>query len=323
MAITIVKLQNDNVEIIRSAKKKRSLQAVAAVYIEDERVFITDCCNLSDDFNAVEVTSVTRKDGTVVPIGGDSELLYNELKEYFFFNIIGSSITNYVGEFNNYTDLTTSVPAGTAGRFAFVLNSQGTKWLPGSLGGTFYGAGWYYDTGSQWVSKNDEIYEELQAKQKQGFIDYNDATGDINLVADTWTTIPNDGQGAYSNNTYKPIGVTELMDVSTGAIDTSELSLGDSILVRNDFTITPSTNNAKLEFRYSLGTGGGSYTLEKSLSRLDDGSGIPYRFSLKPDLIYMGDSNTKDNPIVLQVKLSTDGVLSNAGTVVQLIKGNF
>ena len=162
MAITIVKLQNDNVEIIRSAKKKRSLQAVAAVYIEDERVFITDCCNLSDDFNAVEVTSVTRKDGTVVPIGGDSELLYNELKEYFFFNIIGSSITNYVGEFNNYTDLTTSVPAGTAGRFAFVLNSQGTKWLPGSLGGTFYGAGWYYDTGSQWSNKNDEIYEGLE-----------------------------------------------------------------------------------------------------------------------------------------------------------------
>ena len=81
---------------------------------------------------------------------------------YFFFNIIGSSITNYVGEFNNYTDLTTSVPAGTSGRFAFVLNSHGTKWLPGSLGGTFYGAGWYYDTGSQWANKNDEIYKGLE-----------------------------------------------------------------------------------------------------------------------------------------------------------------
>ena len=32
-----------------------------------------------------------------------------------------------------------------------------------------------------------------------GFIDYNDTTGIVNLVADTWTTIPNNGQGAFSN----------------------------------------------------------------------------------------------------------------------------
>lgn len=229
----------------------------------------------------------------------------------------------FSGEYTNYSDLILNNPASTVGRFAYVLNSQGTKWLPGTMGGTFYGAGWYYDTGTQWLNKNDEIFNDLQPTQKQGFIDYNDTTGDITLIADTWTTILNDGQGAFSNDTYKPIGVTELIDVSTGAIDASELSLGDTILVRNDFTITPSTNNAKLEFRYSLGTGGGAYTLERSLSRLDDGSGIPYRFSLRPDLIYMGDSNTLDNPIVLQVKLSTDGVLNNSGTVVQLIKGSY
>ena len=155
----------------------------------------------------------------------------------------------------------------------------------------------------------------------QGFIDYNDTTGVINLVADTWTTIPNNGQGAFSNDTYKPDGVVELMDVSTGAIDVTDISLGDAILIRNDFQINPSTNNALLEFRYQLGAGGGAYTLETNLGRLDDGSGKNYRFSLKPDLIYMGDLNTRDNPIILQVKLSTDGILTNAGTVIQLIKG--
>ena len=136
----------------------------------------------------------------------------------------------------------------------------------------------------------------------------------------SWVDIPNDGQGAYSNDTYKPDGVTELMDVSTGAIDVSELSLGDSIIVRNDFTVTPKRNNCKIEFRYSLGTGLGSYTLETNLGRLDNGSGTPYRFALKPDLIYMGDSNTKDNPIILQIKLSTKGKLTNAGTVIQVLK---
>lgn len=155
-----------------------------------------------------------------------------------------------------------------------------------------------------------------------GFIDYNDTTGSISLVSDTWTTIPNDGQGAFSNNTYKPQGVTDLMDVSDGSIDPTQLTLGDTILIRNDFKINPNTNNALLEFRYQLGNGGGLYTLESTLGRLDDGSGKDYRFSLKPDLIYMGDTNTLNNPIRLQVKLSTNGTLLNAGSVIQLIKRN-
>jgi len=156
-----------------------------------------------------------------------------------------------------------------------------------------------------------------------GFIDYNDtstSTTPISLVSDTWTTIPNDGLGAFTNKAYKPNGdVVELMDNSTGAIDPTGLKLGDTILIRNDFTVTPSTNNASLQFRYQLGAGAGSYTLEKRLGRLDEGSGSPYRFSLSPDLIYMGDTNTRDNPISLQVKLSTGGTLVNAGSVIQLI----
>ena len=114
--------------------------------------------------------------------------------------------------------------------------------------------------------------------------------------------------------------MTELLNVSTGEIDPTELILGDSILIRNDYKINPNTNNALLEFRYQLGGGGNVYTLETTVGRLDDGSGKDYRFSLKPDLIYMGDLNTRDNPIKIQVKLSTNGTLLNAGSVIQLIK---
>lgn len=165
--------------------------------------------------------------------------------------------------------------------------------------------------------------EEVTSSTRGGFIDYNDAATSvtpITLVADTWTNITNDGLGAFTNKNFLPSGVTELMDVTTGAVDASQLSLGDSILIRNDFTITPNTNNSLLEYRYSLGSGAGSYTLETNLGRLDDGSGKGYRFSLKPDLIYMGDTNTKDNPIILQVKLSANGTLVNAGSVIQIIK---
>jgi len=154
----------------------------------------------------------------------------------------------------------------------------------------------------------------------QGFIDYNDTTGAVSITANTWTTIPNNGSGAFSNSAYAPHGVSELMDVSTGAIDPTELDLGDTILIRNDYTINPNTNNALLEFRYVLGAGGNQYTLQTTVGRLDDGSGVDYRFSLKPDLIYMGDLNTRDNPIQLQVRLSANGTLTNAGSVIQVVK---
>ena len=154
----------------------------------------------------------------------------------------------------------------------------------------------------------------------QGFIDYNDTTGPITITAETWTDVPNNGAGAFSNSSYKPDSVTELLDVSTGYIDPTELSLGDTILIRNDYTINPNTNNALVKLRYYLGGGAGRYTLEKIVGRLDSGSGIDYRFSLAPDLIYMGDTNTQGNPIQLQIWVSTTSTLTNAGSVIQVIK---
>ena len=44
-----------------------------------------------------------------------------------------------------------------------------------------------------------------------GFADYNDtstAGAPVNLLADTWTTLPNDGLGAFTNLGYLPSGVT-------------------------------------------------------------------------------------------------------------------
>jgi hypothetical protein len=155
----------------------------------------------------------------------------------------------------------------------------------------------------------------------QGFIDYSDAgttSTPISLTANTWTTITNDGAGSFTNKTYAPESIPDLMD-EVSAFDFSSLDLGTSVLIRNDFSVTPDTNNALLELRYQLGLGGAAYTLETILGRLDSGSGIPYRFSLRPDFIYMGDTNTRDNPGYLQIRLSSNGSVVNAGSVIQVI----
>lgn len=153
-----------------------------------------------------------------------------------------------------------------------------------------------------------------------GWMDYNDTTGSVAVSAETWTTIPNNGLGPFTNTAYGPKGVSQLLDTSTGAIDPTELNLGDIIFIRNDFTVIPQTNNTSLDFRYSLGDGAGSYTLEQQLGRLDRGAGIAYRFSLRIDSIYMGDANTRDNPIQLHVKCSGAATLTNAGSVIEVVR---
>ncbi len=164
----------------------------------------------------------------------------------------------------------------------------------------------------------------LRAVDIGGFADYNDtgtSASPVTLVDDTWTDIPNNGEGAFSNIKL-PTGVTRLLDPNTGAILLDELPIGSSIIVRMDYTVTPTTNNAALDFRYTLGGGANAYTLETTVSRLDEGSGTGYRQALVTHYIYVGDDNTKDNPVQPQVKLSGGGTLVNAGMVIEVRKSN-
>ena len=164
----------------------------------------------------------------------------------------------------------------------------------------------------------------LRAIDIGGFADYNDTNTSatpVTLVDDTWTNIPNNGEGAFSNIKL-PTGVTGLLDPNTGAILVDELPIGSSIIIRMDYTVTPTTNNAALDFRYTLGSGAGAYTLETTVNRLDEGSGREYRQALVTHYIYVGDDNTKNNPIQPQVKLSGGGTLVNAGMVIEVRKSD-
>jgi hypothetical protein len=157
-------------------------------------------------------------------------------------------------------------------------------------------------------------------KNMNGFIDYNNTLPSQNIAANTWTDVQNNGLGVFTNKAYTPENVTELMDLQTGYLDFRALSLGDSVFLRNDITFIPEVNNSVLDFRYVLGSGSGEYTLEKKLGRLDSGAGESYRFSLNVDYIYMGDFNTRDNPVKIQVRCSQPCEVSNAGIVISVFK---
>lgn len=160
----------------------------------------------------------------------------------------------------------------------------------------------------------------LESIERQGFADYNDAataSSPIALLSDVWTVVTNDTLGAFTNTTYLPEGVSSLF--SSNEIDVSELSLGDAILIRYDFTITPQVNGSFCELRLSLGNGGGAYNLNRPIGTLSNGAGYQYQVTGE-FYVYMGDTNTRDNPIGLEVKCSENALLQNAGLVIQVIR---
>ena len=157
-------------------------------------------------------------------------------------------------------------------------------------------------------------------KSVLGYMDYNDASTSIapvDIDANVWVDIPNDGAGEFTSIAYAPIGVTRLLDTTTGYVDFSQLNVGDCVSIRNDFTVTPNLNNSLLKFRYVAGLLY-PFTQEQVLGRLDTGAGLGYRFSLKADLLYIGSEDVRDGPVKLQVKLSDPGTLVNAGTVIKI-----
>src|SRR5690606_35461434 len=77
--------------------------------------------------------------------------------------------TGFSGVVNTYSDL--PAPATSAGEFYYVQNSQGTSWLPGSLGGTYYPKGVYYSTGTDWIT-GVSPWQATQAEVDAGLIDY-------------------------------------------------------------------------------------------------------------------------------------------------------
>ena len=152
---------------------------------------------------------------------------------------------------------------------------------------------------------------------KTGFIDYNDTTGSINLVSEIWTDVPNTGLGQFTNTSFKPDGLNNVLDTNTGYLDFSELTLGSELSIRNDFKVNPNTNNALLQVRYLLGQGANEYPLLFWSERLDNGSGIDYQRVLTFP-IYMGDLNTQGGVGKLQVKLSTNGTFTNSGSYISI-----
>lgn len=102
-------------------------------------------------------------------------------------------------------------------------------------------------------NKPDSLYASI------GFFDYNDLntqTSPLVLTAGVPYKITNDTLGAFTNITNAPYGVSSIWDAVSNAFDFSELSIGDTIDIRNDLQITTigANENVKMFFRLATGS---------------------------------------------------------------------
>ena len=105
----------------------------------------------SDDLglNEVEFSEIKKEDGNAYASVSAWELWYAENTG---FNPApgGSGAGTTIEVVSNFSSLPSA--SSNTDTFYWCENSQGTAWLPGTLGGTYYPSGLYYSNGTSWSS---------------------------------------------------------------------------------------------------------------------------------------------------------------------------
>lgn len=148
-----------------------------------------------------------------------------------------------------------------------------------------------------------------------GVEDYNDAattTIPIALVSGTKTKLTNDGLGANTNVSFRAPGKGAIWNTTTNQFDfvAAGLSLGDTVDIRFDLTINSSAANDVFSLIATLGFGATPYDLV--LGEIEY-KGIGAHNWTVFSSIYMGNSNTLDNPMEVCIKAdsASDTVVVN------------
>ena len=137
-----------------------------------------------------------------------------------------------------------------------------------------------------------------------GVEDYNHAGAALTPALGVKTKVLNDAAGSYTNTVYKIPGYPNIWDPSTNQFDWSHLSLGDSVDIRFDFTATTNGTHNDTAIILRAGVGASPYDLT-AITGEWQASGT-YQLTVWYS-VYMGDTNTLDNPAEVYIMSTTAG----------------
>ncbi len=84
----------------------------------------------------------------------------------------------------DYAELLTKAPNPSLNQIAYIYNSQGTPYLPGSWGGNYYPQGTYIYNGTNWVNDNNALNNQLQDNIDEILTKLDDVTAGTNITID-------------------------------------------------------------------------------------------------------------------------------------------
>lgn len=137
-----------------------------------------------------------------------------------------------------------------------------------------------------------------------GVEDYNHAGGALSPALGVKTQVLNDAAGAYTNTAYKITGYPDIWNPSTNQFNWSHLSLGDSVDIRFDFTVTTNGTHNDTAIIIRAGVGAAPYDLTAITGEWQ--STGTYQLTVWYS-VYMGDANTLNNPAEVYVMSTTAG----------------
>ncbi len=173
------------------------------------------------------------------------------------------------------------------------------------------------------ASLHNSNYTELYDKVQAGVYDYNDlatTTTPISLpTPGTFVNITNDAAGAFTNTTYALPGISNLWITGSQRFNWTPLSLGDTVDIRLDLTLTSTTVNQTFDIALFLAAGtGGEYQIPWAVEKIFKSAGT--RKFIEFSSIYMGDANTRDNPALFKIKSDAAATVVVNGWYVRVTK---
>lgn len=170
------------------------------------------------------------------------------------------------------------------------------------------------------LNANDtELYDRIGV----GVYDYNDTATQTTPISisspNTFFNLTNNALGAFTNTTYKLPGVDNVWFTGTQAFDWTGLELGDTLDIRLDIEVTSTSANQDFDVSLFIADGQpGVYQIPFAVERAFKSAGA--RRVVLYNGIYMGDTNTLNNPARFKIKSSDTGSVKVAGWFVKVQK---
>lgn len=162
---------------------------------------------------------------------------------------------------SNYSALPSA--EDNSGRIAWASAPQGTKWLPGSIGGTFYPAGPYYSNGSTW-EYTESPFQATQEDVDGGLINDRFLTPYTFSLASKWST------KSDASHTHTGVYAPALGTDDNYVTDAEKIVIGNTSGTNSGDNATNTTSNSYADGKVADSITNGVTTIAPSQNAVFD-----------------------------------------------------